>query len=96
MFARRCVLPAVLLCIVRGDGGCNTSNRAGASYLGESGDCGRMAGEGRGEGILWVGVIRGEREGERPLEGAVLEICFVEPETMFALDMQASRSQSFS
>ncbi len=41
-----------------------------------------MAGEARGEGILGEVEGRGEREGERPLEGAVLVMCFAASETM--------------
>ena len=37
VLARRCELPAVRVCIARGDGGCSVSNRA-FSYRGESGD----------------------------------------------------------
>ena len=52
MLAHRWVLPVLLECMLRGDGCWRVSNRAGASYLGESGDCGRIDGELRGEGIL--------------------------------------------
>ena len=93
VLARRWVLPAVLLCMALGDGGCRGSNLPEVSYLGESGDWGRIAGEVRGEGILWRAVDGGEREGERPPEEAVLEMCFAEPETMLEPVMQIESMQ---
>ena len=87
VLARRCELPVVRLCICRGEGGCNGSKRP-LSYRGESGDCGRIAGEGRGEGILGE-VGPEEREGDNPLVGAFLLICFAASATMLVLpDMQ--------
>ena len=70
VLARRWELPTLRVCICRGDGGCSASNRPG-SYLGESGDEGRIAGDERGEGIL------GERDGERLRDEAVFVRMFV-------------------
>lgn len=93
VLARRWELPAVRLCMARGDGGFNDSNRP-VSYLGDRGDCGRIAGE-RGDCILGEGEREG-REGEIPREGAVLVMCLAASETtMFVPDIQIRVQQSF-
>lgn len=72
VLARRVLLPCRVWTL-RGEGGCSVSY-LGASYRGESGEVGLRAGDVRGEGILMDGrgLARGERTGERPLEGATV------------------------
>lgn len=67
--------------MLRGDGGRRGSNREVASKRGERGDCGRMAGDERGEGIFdFEELLLLEREGrtgERVRADAATGMCFV-------------------
>ena len=79
--------------MLRGGWSGRASKRLEDSNRGDRGDCGRIAGEERGDGILGVGQVvdRGERErtGESARDEAVVELCFWEPEAVFVCVVQS-------